>query len=228
MHSPPATERAQANLLALAAALALVTAALGVALTAAGGAFAAADRDPLERRTAAALADRLVAAGSPLAVPGRARLLDPAALGRLNGTALRAAFPAARERGVRVALDGRTVAVAGDPADGTTVRRLVGVAERGPPRSLADGSAVLPARTAAVRVVLRPPPTATVRALRADGRVVLRDAAGLNGTYAVALPGAGNHTLALEADGNLTAADARAVPVRWNGSGRVLGVTVDG
>jgi hypothetical protein len=226
--------RAQANLLALAVALALVTAAVGIALTVAGGAFAAADREPLERQAAAALADRLLAAESPLTLPGRARLLDPDALGRLDGRTLRKTLAAsvssdaaARERGVRVTLDGQTVAAAGDPAGGTTVRRLVGVAARGPTRSLADGRAVLPPGTAAVRVVLNSSSTATVHTLRADGRVVLRDPSGLRGTYAVALPGAGNHTLELGADGNLSAGDARVVVFRWNGSGRVLGVTVD-
>jgi len=83
--------RAQANLPALAIALLLVVASVAAAVGLAGSAFAGADTDPAEDRLAASTADRLVAAGGPLAV--RANVLSGAA-GANAGEGLDGVLPA--------------------------------------------------------------------------------------------------------------------------------------
>ena len=91
--------RGQANLPALAVALLVVTTTAGLAVVIADGAFASAQRDAGERATADAVADRLIAADSPLTERQNvlnASRLDAAAVGRLDADArLFAALPGA-------------------------------------------------------------------------------------------------------------------------------------
>lgn len=114
--------RAQANLVALGVALALVAAAAALSLTVAAGAFAGTDGEPLERRTAAHLADRLVSPAGPVAEAPNT--LDGGALEHLDGATLAAVLPP-RATGATVRLNGTTVASTGRSGGGTTVRRLV-------------------------------------------------------------------------------------------------------
>lgn len=178
--------RGQANLLALVAALLLVTAGVGVALTVAAGSVSSGERDPTDRHLARAVADRL-------------------ADGSVNVTALRreglgAELPAGTA--VRVVVGDTVVLERGDPGGGAAVERLARAVHTGTEnRTLAlagDGRVTLPAtRTATLNLT-------GVRTVRADGRVVLHDPAGLNGTY----------TLRLPADERATLAFAAATPAR--------------
>lgn len=173
--------RGQANLPALAVALLVVTTAAGLSVTLADGAFGTAERDAADRATAEALADRLVAADSP--VTERRNVLDG---GRLDEPGVEPLVPPGAD--VRVVLDGEPVYERGDPTGGQTVRRLVLVADRQvvtlePP--LAFGETTLPRRSpvATIDVAVG----AEIETVRANDRVVLHDPSGLGGSHEVAL-----------------------------------------
>ena len=172
--------RGQANLPALAVALLVVTTTAGLAVVVADGAFASAQRDAGERATAAAVADRLVAADSPLTE--RRNVLNAS---RLDAAAVESVVPDGTP--IRVAVDGETVYERGDPT-GPTARRLAVVAERqrvtlDPP--LSGGNVTLPRRSP--RATIEVDPGASVRTVRANGRVVLYDPAGITGEHEVSL-----------------------------------------
>lgn len=182
--------RAQTNLLALAVALLTVAAATGVGLALADGALAGADRDPLERRAASALAGRLVAGDAP--TTDRPNVLNRSRVRNLTASDADRLAPAVRGRAVRVRLGDRTLVARGDPDDGTTTRRLVLVAERETTTRRFDldrtDSLTLPRRTPRIRLTVDSGPDTTVRTVRMNDRVVLHEPAGLNGTATVSLP----------------------------------------
>lgn len=195
--------RGQANLPALAVALLVVTTTAGLALSLADTGFADASRDAGERRVAVALAERLVAAESPLTA--RANVLNGSATDQLDGLS---AIPVVGDRAYRVRLGDEELAARGDPTGGTTVRRIV-LVERRQAVTLddpfTDGRATLPRRTQ--RVTVDVSTDRRVRTVRADGRVVLRDPSGLDGRYTVRVSRFETTTLAVDADGPLAAGD---------------------
>lgn len=197
--------RGQSNLVAVAVALVALTAATGLGLALADAGFAGADRPADERRVAVALSERLVAPSAPLAA--RANVLNATDVGRFDGARLRAAFPVVGDRAVRVRLDDRTVAERGAPAGGHTVRRIVLVQKRSAvtraPALGSENAVTLPRRTPRVRVRIDPPPTTAVRTVRADGRVVLRNASGLRGNFTVRTSRLETVRLSFEAAGAL-------------------------
>ena len=222
-------DRGQANLVAVAVSLVILTAVAGVSVVIADDALAGADRDPEERRLAVALSERLVAADGPLT--DRGNVLNATRLRRLDGDRLRATFPAARGATVRVSLDGEPVAATGDVTGGTTVRRVVLVQRRStvtiePP--LRTDTVSLPRRTPRLRLRIDPE-NATVRTVRANGRVVLHDPApdGLRGTYTVRTSRFETTRLAFDADGSLSEGDVRLTYVPARTTKAVLAVTVD-
>jgi hypothetical protein len=181
----------------------LLVTATGLAVAVADGALRRADRDPVARHAAAATAERLVAPPSQttrranVLRGSRVRNLTPRDVGRLS--------PPVRGRPVAVSLDGRTVVARGDPA-GPAVRRGVWVAttERVVRRADAGEAVVVPGGVARADVTVRAGPNATVRTLRADGRPVLRDPAGLAGRATVRLSPLGPTTLRTTAGANAT------------------------
>lgn len=198
------TVRGQVNLPALATALLVLTATAVLALAIADDAFAQADRAPDERRVAMALTERLVAADSPLT--DRANVLDASALAALDAARLRETFPAVGEHTVRVRVDDQTLVERGDPTGGATVRRVVLVRRQQAVElepQLDDNETTLPRRTRRVTVDIDPPPPTTVRTVRANGRVVLHDSSGLDGTYTVRVSRFDTVTLAFDPDGPL-------------------------
>lgn len=221
--------RAQANLPALAAALLLVTATTGVGLTLADGAFREATRQPTERGTAVALAERLVASDSPLTT--RANVLDATRLEALDTATLRAAFPVAEDRRVRLGLDGRTI-VSTNPAGGTTIHRVVLVERRQErrldPELRTEPSVTLPRRTSRVRLALTPPAATTIETVRVNGRVALHDPAGLRGAFEIPTSRYETTTLRFEASGPLPPGSVGVVFYPAETTKAVLGVTVDG
>jgi len=174
--------RAQANLPALAVALVVLASAAGLSVAFADAAFADADRDPGDRRVAAALSDRLVAADS--STTRRANVLREGALS-LTAEDLDRSFPVARDHAVRIDVGEETVLERGDPTGGSTVRRVVLVARQQTVTltpTLDRNATTLPRRTGRVTLTVRPG-NATVETVRANDRVVLHDPSGLNGTY---------------------------------------------
>lgn len=223
----PGGRRAQANLLALVGALVALAAVSTVAVVVANGALADADREPVERQRATALADRLVAGDGALAT--RDNVLNGTRLEALSGDALRERYAIPDGADVRVRVDGETVASTGDVAGGTTVERVVLVADRSE-RTVTPGlngrdRVTLPRRTPWVGVRVAPSAGA-VTTVRANGRVLLHDPDGLAGSYRVTVPRRETLTLAFAGDDldtgavELTYAPADARKV-------VLEVTVD-
>lgn len=200
----PSTDRGQANLVALAVALLALTAVVGVALVVADGAFAGADRDPGERRLASSLSDRVVADDGPLTT--RANVLNGTAVDDLDGTALAGSFPVVEGRDVRVRLDGESVAQTGDVTGGSTVRRLVLVEREESVTTtpnLDRDSVTLPRRTDRVTLAINPPTGTRLTTVRANGRVVAHDPAGLSGNVTVSVSRFETTTLAFDANGTL-------------------------
>jgi len=215
--------RGQANLPALAVALLLVGASVGVAVALAGGAFAAADTDPGNARLASSLAGRLVAADGPLSE--RANVLSREAVANAS------ARICPGEADCRVRLDGETIVARGDPGRGETVHRIVLVADaewRTLDAALAgDDEVTLPRRTANATVRLTPPTGTRVTTVRANDRVVLHDPNGLDGSHTLSLSRYDTVTLSVDANRDL-GAETLAVDYRVETTTKaVLAVTVD-
>lgn len=223
--------RGQMNLPALAVALLVVTTVAVLGFGMADRAFVAADRDAGERRVAVALSERLVGAETPVTV--RPNVLDADEIERLNATRVRALFPVADGRDVRVRIGDRTVAAAGDPDGGTTIRRIVLVEDREPVTLEPDLSAIeptvtLPRRSPNATVALSPPAGTTVEAVRANDRVVLRNASGLAGRFAIRLSAFETTTLSFETDGPLPTGSLEVTYAPAETRKVLLAVTVDG
>lgn len=182
-------QRGQANLVALVVGVLLVGAAVTLAVGAGADAFARADRSPAEARLAASLADRLVSPRGPLAA--RENVVRADAVANATGDVCPATTAC------RVTVGDTTVAAAGTPAGGTTVRRIVVVADThsqtrtGRATRLSGGgpALTLPRGTTTGSLTIRAPDCARVRTVRAGGRVILHAPRGLNGTYRVSPPG---------------------------------------
>lgn len=215
------TLRGQATLVALAAALVVLTATVGVALALADGALGSAERDARERRAAVAATDRLVAPDA--STTRRVNVLDGDAVEALTVTDLDELAPPVRGTAVRVRLDDETLVERGDPTDGTTFRRIVLVAtptERTLTANVSEG-VTLPRRTAELRLSFA---NATVETVRANGRVVLYRPGGLGGTATVAVSYGETVRLTFDDDA-VGAVDVTYVPERTRKA--TLAVTVD-
>lgn len=222
--------RGQANLLALVAALFALTTAMVVGVVVADSSLAGAARDSDERHAAMAVADRLVAADSPLT--NRTNVVDGSAIDGVTAAQLRRRYPALDDRAVRVTLDAEVVASAGRPAGGTTVRRVV-LVERTQtvtiqPRFSGPNRVVLPRRTERIELTVDSPANVSISAVRANGRTVLYSPDdGLDGTYEVGVSRRETVELRFDANASLSRGDVtvRLYPRRTNKS--TLGVTVD-
>jgi len=222
-------ERAQANLPTLAVALVVLTAVTGLAFAVTDAAFAGTDRSADERRIALSLSDRLVAADTLLTE--RANVLNASAVAATDATAFERAFPVVGGTEYTVSLDGEPVVTNGTTDDGTTVRRIVLVANRSTqriePAFSASNAVTLPRRVDSARLTLSPSSNVTIRTVRANGRVLLRDTGGLAGNYTVSLSGRETTTLRFDASDRLEsgAVIVRIRPARTHKAR--LGVTVD-
>lgn len=209
--TPPTTgaDRGQANLLAVGLAVLALTATLGLGVFLADAALDGEHREAGERATAVAVSQRLVAADGPLAE--RRTVLNASALDAADAERLVERYPALARADFRVTVGDRVVAERGDPTDGTTIRRIVTVRETEsrtltPALSTDGGPGVtLPRRTDRIRLRIDPPANATVRTVRVDGRVVLHDPSGLNGTHEVAVTRLETLRLSVEGEGSLPA-----------------------
>lgn len=196
--------RGQSNLLAVAVAVVVLVASTGLAVAVADDALVRADRDPVARHAAAATADRLVTATAP--TTRRENVLRSARVANLTAAGVGRLAPPARGAPLSVRLDGRTLVARGSPA-GPTVRRSVRVArtDRVTETYEANGTRItVPSSVGRAEVRVRSGPNTTLTTVRADGRVVLHDGAGLAGTATVRLSPLGPTTLRAPTDGNAT------------------------
>lgn len=227
---PVSTNRAQASLPAFAIAVLVVTSTATLAILVADGAFGAADREPIERTRATGLADAMVADGSPLTV--RANVVNDTRASALD-TELEDWFPSVEGLDTTITLGGTVLAERGDSTGGTTVRRLVLVAEPHtrtlePALTSSDQAVTLPRRAAAVDITLTPPAGTTVSTVHVNDRVVLHEPTGLAGTYSVSLSRFETTTIEFNASGPLPPGSVRLVYQPVATEKAVLAVTVDG
>lgn len=220
------TGRAQTTLPAVGLALVLLTAVTALSVAMADSAITGADRTPDERRAAAATADRLVATDGPLG--DRTNVLNESQTAAFSGAKLRQIAPPAGEYAVEVTLDSERIASSGDPVGGTTIRRLV-LLERPRAETLVpDGStATIPRRADAATVTLSPPTGTTIRTVRANDRVVLHNASGLNGTFEIALVPGETTQLRFQTVGAVPSGAIRIVYDAPRTTKATLAVTVD-
>ena len=230
MSPDPTGERGQANLPALGVALLIVTAVAGMSFGIADGAYRGADRDAGERRVAVALSERLVSADT--AYTARANVLNGTGMDRLTAARLRTAFPVSGGYDVRLRLGDRELVSTGEVADGTTIRRIV-LVRRTTARSVQvssgpDHATTLPRRTGRVTLNIRPPGGTTVTTVRANGRVVLRNASGLRGEFEVAVSRLDTTELTFEASGPLPPSSTTIAYYPAETAKAMLAVSVDG
>lgn len=198
--------RGQANLLSVAAAVVVLTAATGVGVAFADAAFADADRNPEDRRAARTLADRLVAADAP--TTDRRNALREERVRNLTAARVDALAPTVEGASVRVRLGNETVFSRGRVADGWTVRRVVRAGEavrRTRTVNLSSRrTASVPAGVGRATVAVEPGAGTRVRTVRADDRVVVHDPAGVSGESEVRLDRSETTTLRVAAGDNAT------------------------
>jgi len=218
--------RGQTTLPAVAIALVLLTAVTTVAVAMADSAITRADRTPEERRVAAAIADRLVAADGPLGE--RANVLNSSRVAAFDGSRLESVAPAAADRAVDVRLDGERIASSGDPDRGTTIRRIV-LRNRASGGTLEpDGRRVtVPRRATATTITITPSDGTTVWTVRANDRVVLHNDSGLRGTFEVSLSRYETTTLQFQTAGSLSGDDVAIDYQVPRTTKATLSVTVD-
>lgn len=226
----PDCHRAQANLLALVAALFALTTAMVVGMVIADTSLAGAARDSDERHAAVAVADRLVAAESPLT--NRTNVVNGSAVDEITATRLRTRYPVLDDRSVRVTLGSETLASAGRPAGGTTMRRVV-LVERTQtvtvqPRFTGGNRFTLPRRTERVDLTVDPPENVSVSAVHANGRTVLYSPGdSLDGTYTVDVSRRETVDLRFDANDTLARGDVTVTLYPWRTNKSTLAVTVD-
>lgn len=223
------TNRGQASLPAFAIAVLVVTSTATLAILVADGAFGATDRQPIEGSHATGLAEAMVDDTSPLTV--RANVVNETSASTLD-TELENWFPSTHGLDLTIRLGGDVLAEQGDPMDGTTVRRLVLVAEPHP-RTLepaltsSDQAITLPRRASAVDLTLAPPTGTTVSTVRVNDRIVLHEPTGLAGTYSVSLSRFETTSIEFNASGPLPPGSVRLVYQPIATEKAILEVTVD-
>lgn len=222
--------RGQANLIALATAIVVLSGALVAGLAIVDGAFGDADRDATERGTAVELAETLVRSDSSLAT--RRNVLDATRTQRFDGERLADRYPSLSKHDVEIALDGDVLARTGEGRTGTTVRRIVLVEERQsaawtPSIEGTEPAVTLPRRTDRAILKLSPPAGTSMTTVRVDGRVELRNESGLAGEYEVPVSRLTTATLSFEADGELTEGDVTVEYFPTRTRSAILEVSVD-
>lgn len=228
--SRPPGARGQANLVALVAALVALTTAMVVGVAVADGALSGAARDADQRRVATSVADRLVAADSPLT--NRTNVLAGPAVEETTAAELESRYPALSAVAFRVTLGEDVLASSGTVTDGTTMRRIV-LVERSrtltvEPRFTGGNAVTLPRRTGRVVLDVSSPDNRTVSTVRADGRTVLHDPdEGLDGTYTVGLSRRETVRMTFLANGSLQRGDVTMTLTPRDTNKSVLAVTVD-
>lgn len=215
-------DRGQANLLALVVSLLVLTTTVGFCLVLVDGAYRTADRDLEERRTAVALAERLVSEESELTA--RENVINSSRLRSLTRSQLERAYPVARGTDIQIRLGNETILTRGDARGGITVRRVVLVEERQSVSVPFRGETLtLSNRSSQATITIAP--NVTVTTVRANDRVVLYAPSGLEGTFDIDLSRYETTQLRIEPTGATGAATVTHSPAQT--TKMALVVTVD-
>lgn len=205
--------RAQTTLPVIGVALLLVTSVSVLVVLVGQGAIHDAEQPSVDRSTAIALSERLVENRSPLTV--RPNVLNASALDSFDSKYLRKQFGVGGEVAVAVAIDGSSMVDTGVAGESVSFERIVLLQEtqerrRSPPVH-AGAAVTLPRRVETVELRLQPPAGTTIRAVTADGQVVLQDAEGLEGWYEVGLSRYETSEIGLDAVGPVSQGDLTLV-----------------
>jgi hypothetical protein len=177
--------RGQTTLPVLGVALLVVTSVSLVVVLVGQGAVHGASEPSLERSTAVALSERLVANSSALAV--RPNVLSADKLDSLDGNYLREKLGVADGLDVAIRLDDEVLLDTGVGTDYTSFERIIIVQQvherRRTPPVRAGAAITLPRRVEHIGLRVQPGPNTTVHSVTADGQVLLHDASGLSGWY---------------------------------------------
>lgn len=214
--------RGQANLLAVAVALVLLTSVLGASLAVAESVLvgATAERDAADRHAASTLAARFVtdapASYPPNVIPNQSVTAD----------SVESLAPVVKDASWRIELGGRTLHERGDPSGGATVYRGVMVAIPQNHTETVDlatnDTLTLPHRTDSLALTIDPGPNTTVHTVRVNDRIVLHNETGLSGGVAVPTSRTRVTELTFEtADSNTTTGNESAPSPQPGTSGRV-------
>ncbi|WP_233274766.1 DUF7263 family protein [Haladaptatus cibarius] len=224
--------RGQMNLPALAVALLILTMVTGLSIGMADRAFLGADRDATSRQVGVAVSERMVSEESDVTV--RPNVIDATELETLDAKRMQELFPVVGNHDVRVKLDENLLAERGNPTSGPTIRRIVLVERRDevtrtPQLSATDPRFTLPRRTSNATLTIQSPDETTVTTVRANGRIVLRNESGLDGTVSVSVSRFETVQFAFEteASGSLPTGSVRVTYYPTNTRKAVLAVTVD-
>lgn len=222
--------RGQTELPAIAIAFVLLTFVVVLGITAASTALSAAERPALEQQEAIGLSEQLVTEHAHLTE--RANVLNASLLSTLTADELRDSYGLSPDHDVRLQLDGETLLESGDPSGGASIDRLVVVEERVErtlePALQQNHSVTLPRRTPAVTLEISPSaPSTTVRGVRANDRLVLRNDTGLVGEFDLSLSRFETKRLTLDAAGRLAPGDVTLTYYPAETDKQTLTVTVD-
>lgn len=201
--------RAQTSLPALGIALILIVATTLFAVSVAAEQLETSRTAALERQDAMTVSDALVAFDADSTV--RANVLDAASLRSLSPPALEARYGLESHAGVRLRLGSETVLERGSVDKGTTVERIVLIENRTRrkivPAFRRTREVTLPRRTTNVSLRIQPRGNVTVETVRANGRIVLENSAGLRGRFEVAVSRYETATLRFLGTGSLSEGD---------------------
>jgi hypothetical protein len=193
-------QRGQANLLALAVSLLVLTMTVGFCLVLIDGAYQSADREPGERQVAVALAERLVSEESSLT--SRSNVLNATRVEMLTPSRFNRTYPVASGVDIHVRLGSETIVKKGDTTGGTTIRRVVLIERRQSVTLPVRGDTLtLPRRSTRATITIS---DSTITTVRANDRVVLYDPDGLQGTFEIDLSRYETTTLRIEPAGTAT------------------------
>lgn len=212
--------RGQASLLALVVSLVVLTAVMGLALGVVDGAYRSTEREPTERRIATSLAERLVSEEAGHTT--RANVMNVTEIHTLTEQSFDRTYPVTRGTTFHVRLGNQTIINQGNPAGGTTVRRLVlHEHQQQVTQSVGDNSTI---PTGTERATITVPPRVTATTIRANDRVVLHNPDGLTGSFEITLTDLESTRLHVEGGGaeavTVTYTQGRTTPTK-------LVVTVD-
>lgn len=203
--------RAQTSLPALGIALVVLVSTTVFAVGVATEQLDSSRTQALERADAMAVSDALVAPESEATV--RTNVLDVAALRSLSPAALEARYGLDADAGVRVRLGTETLLRRGTAGSGTTVERIVLIENRSRrtivPTFRQSAEVTLPRRTPNVTLQIRPSGNTTVETVRANGRIVLDNPAGLQGRFDLPVSRFETATLGFAGTGRLSSGDVR-------------------
>ena len=203
--------RGQTTLPVLGIALVLLTSVSVLAVVTAQGSIQRADEASLERAAAISISERVVERRSELTT--RPNVLAASKLEILDEKFLRENLSISSSIDARITIGGEQLLDTGARGEVTSFERIIMIerttVRRRSPNVRPGAEVTLPRRVDRVRIRLDPPSGTVVRAVAADGQIVLANESGLAGTYVIAVSRFETTAITVDAVGPLTSGDVR-------------------